>query len=775
MFQVNDDLSIYVTRGDMVFLRITADKNGEPYTYQPGELVRFKVFAKKDCEDVVLEKDFPVTAVTQGVDIILTGDDTKIGDVISKPRDLWYEVELNPDVNPITLIGYDEDGAKVFKLFPEGADIPRSAPDARIMRAIDTELDMTSERPVQNQVIARAFANLQGGFQAVHDAVAALHVTPEMFGAIGDGVADDTAAFARMIESCKPNGRIVFTKNKKYVGNIYADKPLEIDFNGCTVVPKNKSIPVVNFSGRSAQTAYSLAQNAARGDSFITLTTSNADIQPGDVIDVFDSTARNFDNLPDMRHEVHRVQRVDGNKVYLCDYIRLPVKAETRNVRKLEMLKNPRVTNLNIEFIGDETGSGVVFEKCVDATCTNVDVSKNVGAGVVFSGCLNATASKINTVDSASVSAGDGYGVLITYGTNGFLIDNCYARNTRHGVDSAQAYGGMVSNCINEMSKGVAFALSHNGFDTDTTWFNCKALMCDGYAFAYYNQSTDDVYDCTAYNISIIDCECVNIGEDSAGIFFRSACDNCVVDNFKTRNITKTGNGIRFMPVNTDVKISNVRIDNYNIGIFIEGEPHEANHKTRGVYCLNATVTNCQYGVRLGYAYSFSLKNATFANIKYCFYFMDDDAAPIKFFTLDNILIDDSGMSHYFFSTRTPIGTNGVVGKISNLKRTTSSMNDVIGLLNDYVIADINQLYFRVSGDQLAIPIKTAIANCKIAGDPIALPITTGQHITLFNVGDLPITIPECNTMVFKATGDLTIKAHESVSFRSFQNKWVQL
>lgn len=198
MFQVNDDLSIYVTRGDMVFLRITADKDGEPYTFQPGELVRFKVFAKKDCEDVVLEKDFPVTAVTQGVDIILDGDDTKIGDVISKPRDLWYEVELNPLDNPMTIIGYDEDGAKVFKLFPEGADIPQSAPDPRIMRAIDTELDMTSERPVQNQVIARAFANLQGGFQAVHDAVAAMHVTPQMFGAIGDGKADDTAAFQRL-------------------------------------------------------------------------------------------------------------------------------------------------------------------------------------------------------------------------------------------------------------------------------------------------------------------------------------------------------------------------------------------------------------------------------------------------------------------------------------------------------------------------------------------------------------------------------------------------
>ena len=183
MFQVNDDLSIYVTRGDMVFLKVSAENNGEVYTFQPGEVVRFKVFAKKNCEDVVLQKDFPITAVTQEVEVVLDGEDTKIGDVISKPRDYWYEVELNPFDNPVTIIGYDEDGPRVFKLFPEGADTPEYEPDPEVLEVIDKELDMTSERPVQNQAIARAFANLQGGYQAVHDAVAKMQVTPEMFGA----------------------------------------------------------------------------------------------------------------------------------------------------------------------------------------------------------------------------------------------------------------------------------------------------------------------------------------------------------------------------------------------------------------------------------------------------------------------------------------------------------------------------------------------------------------------------------------------------------------
>lgn len=93
---------------------------GETYTFRAGDVVRFKVFGKKDCENVVLEKSVTVSEDTEQVEIFLDGDDTKFGEVISKPTDFWYEVELNPDTKPQTIIGYDEEGAKIFKLFPEG-------------------------------------------------------------------------------------------------------------------------------------------------------------------------------------------------------------------------------------------------------------------------------------------------------------------------------------------------------------------------------------------------------------------------------------------------------------------------------------------------------------------------------------------------------------------------------------------------------------------------------------------------------------------------------
>ena len=201
MFVINEDNSIYATRGDIVFFSVSADDDGTPHKFQAGDVVRIKIYGKKDAETVVLQKDFPVTEVCEEVEIFLGEEDTKIGEVISKPKDYWYEVELNPFDHPQTIIGYDEDGAKVFKLFPEGDDVAEFVPEPRSIAMLDEELDMTSTRPVQNQAIARAYQHLLDGYERTHDAVAKLHVTPQMFGAIGDGEADDTEAFAAMISA----------------------------------------------------------------------------------------------------------------------------------------------------------------------------------------------------------------------------------------------------------------------------------------------------------------------------------------------------------------------------------------------------------------------------------------------------------------------------------------------------------------------------------------------------------------------------------------------
>lgn len=123
MFRIDEDKTIHLTRGDVAPIEVDAEENGIAHVFQPGDIIRFKVVEKKDCESVMLQKDVTVTGQTTVVDVFLDGEDTKIGEVINKPKDYWYEVEKNPDTYPQTILGYDEEGPKVLRLYPEGSDV----------------------------------------------------------------------------------------------------------------------------------------------------------------------------------------------------------------------------------------------------------------------------------------------------------------------------------------------------------------------------------------------------------------------------------------------------------------------------------------------------------------------------------------------------------------------------------------------------------------------------------------------------------------------------
>lgn len=123
MFVVHEDMTIYATRGDAVYFPVEKKVGELKYKFQPNDVVRFKVVEKKNYSKVVLMKDFLVEAECTSVNIFLSRFDMKFGEIINKPVDYWYEVELNPDTVPDTFIGYNESGPMLFKLFPEAKDV----------------------------------------------------------------------------------------------------------------------------------------------------------------------------------------------------------------------------------------------------------------------------------------------------------------------------------------------------------------------------------------------------------------------------------------------------------------------------------------------------------------------------------------------------------------------------------------------------------------------------------------------------------------------------
>ena len=125
MIKINGK-KIGIVRGDYLPLTVTTkNADGSDYIFQLDDVLRFKVFERKNVDNVFLEKDFKVSEASTEVLIELTSDEMKIGELIDKPKEYWYEIELNPDKPKAqTIVGYEEEtGPAILRLLPEGGDI----------------------------------------------------------------------------------------------------------------------------------------------------------------------------------------------------------------------------------------------------------------------------------------------------------------------------------------------------------------------------------------------------------------------------------------------------------------------------------------------------------------------------------------------------------------------------------------------------------------------------------------------------------------------------
>ena len=171
MFSFDDDKTIHVTRGDMLYFSVSAmdEVQDEIYTFQPGDIVRISIYEAKNSVNVFVQKDFLVSSPTEEVDIFLGASETIIGEPIDKATAYWYEIVLNPGPMEQTIIGNDADGAKVIMLYPEGGDITEGEPEEpeKDIGNLDSELDPFSERAVKNSAVARAVLALNSAINVI--------------------------------------------------------------------------------------------------------------------------------------------------------------------------------------------------------------------------------------------------------------------------------------------------------------------------------------------------------------------------------------------------------------------------------------------------------------------------------------------------------------------------------------------------------------------------------------------------------------------------------
>ena len=119
MFEIDDDKTLHLTRGDIAQIEIKAEDTEEkPHQFSKGDIIRLVVYGKGEDENVYLQKDVEVSGNTTAVDMFLTKNDTEIGEAISKSKEYCYKFVLNPENAPQTFIGHDEGGPKRIMLYP---------------------------------------------------------------------------------------------------------------------------------------------------------------------------------------------------------------------------------------------------------------------------------------------------------------------------------------------------------------------------------------------------------------------------------------------------------------------------------------------------------------------------------------------------------------------------------------------------------------------------------------------------------------------------------
>lgn len=115
MFKIEGDI-IHINRGDKAIIEFSIDN----YTFQVDDVIRFAVYKeKKMSEEPIFEKIIINKSEGNSIEIVINSKDTQLVNLLDQPLKCWYEIELNDEQ---TILGYDENGPKVFIIYPEGAD-----------------------------------------------------------------------------------------------------------------------------------------------------------------------------------------------------------------------------------------------------------------------------------------------------------------------------------------------------------------------------------------------------------------------------------------------------------------------------------------------------------------------------------------------------------------------------------------------------------------------------------------------------------------------------
>lgn len=342
-------------------------------------------------------------------------------------------------------------------------------------------------------------------------------MSPEMFGAKGNGIDSDTLPF-RLAFSATPEGsKITCLPGKTYFLDIQSDgktlessKSLIVDFNGSNVLykpwssssPASVHTPCIFFNCTSLQpiTVDPISENS---NTIIATGQDLTNYSEGDYIAITTNANRQSWDYPDGVYnnfsgwgEVAKIKSVNRTSKLITTHERVKQDySATASIQKLNMIVRPEVRN----FRATEVDSDIVSTKTLAANCGHFVsffgcVSPKVENGHVHNHrmfvfmsdyCVGASALNLSSkVVNAKYPPVGGHAYLVRHQrSHNCYTANCITDKSRHLLDYTSSY-----DCISENNRAVGTygsAYGTHGFgERNITTINDTFIECgSGWSF----------------------------------------------------------------------------------------------------------------------------------------------------------------------------------------------------------------------------------------------------------------------------------------------------